>query len=94
MTSSPPWHHPNRENRARLPDNLEAAPEHHYNHKEANITSLDEAGRGSTGPTVGPRRRKDKHNYLGPQTEAKYNSNHRARQRSTGYEETAGKNHS
>jgi hypothetical protein len=30
MTSLPPWHHPNRENQARLLDNLEEAPEHHH----------------------------------------------------------------
>jgi len=39
---------------------------------------------------VGPRRRKDKRNYLRPQEEAEDNVDHRARQRNAGYEETAG----
>jgi hypothetical protein len=48
---------------------------------------MDEAGRGSIGPAVGPGRRKDKCNYPGPQAEAEDNVDHRACQRSTGYEE-------
>jgi hypothetical protein len=34
-------------------------------------TTLDEAGRGSTGPVVGLGRRKDKHIYPRPQAEEK-----------------------
>jgi hypothetical protein len=55
---------------------------------------MDKAGRGSIGPAVGPGRRKDKRNYPGPQAEAEDNVDHGARQRSAGYEETAGRTHS
>ena len=41
-------------------------------------TTMDEDGRGSIGLVVGPGRRKDKHNYLGPQVEAEYNVGHGA----------------
>jgi hypothetical protein len=37
---------------------------------------MDEVGRRSIGPEVGPGRRKDKHNYPGPQSKEKYNVNH------------------
>jgi hypothetical protein len=37
---------------------------------------MDEAGAGSTGPTVGSTRGEDKRNYPGPQLEAKDDSDH------------------
>jgi hypothetical protein len=60
---------------------------------EKSNTTLDEAGRGSTGPAVGPGRRKDKCNYPGPQAEAEDNVDHGACQRGARHEETAGRTH-
>jgi hypothetical protein len=57
-------------------------------------TDLDEARRGSIGLVVGLGRRKDNHSYPRPQAEAEDNANHRSRQRSVGYEETACRTHS
>jgi hypothetical protein len=55
--------------------------------------ALDKDGRGSTGPAVGPRRRKDMRNYPRPQVEAKDNVNHRAHQRGARHEETTCRTH-
>jgi hypothetical protein len=57
-------------------------------------TTMDEVGRGTTCPAVGPGGRKDKRNYPEPQAEAEDYADHGVCQRSTGYEEDGGKNHS
>jgi hypothetical protein len=54
---------------------------------------LDEVGRRSTCPAVGPGRRKDKCNYRGPQIEAEDNFDHKVHQRGEGHEETIGRTH-
>jgi hypothetical protein len=55
---------------------------------------LDEARRGSTSPIVGQGRRKDKHDYPGPQAEAEDNVHHMEHVKgAAGYEETAGRTH-
>jgi hypothetical protein len=50
---------------------------------------MDEFGRGSIGPAMETRGRKDKHSYIGPQAEVEDDAYHGACQRRTGYEEDA-----